>query len=109
MPYIDSQGRYYEGDRQGQDQEVPQRPGLEYKPSFNEDGSFNSWVVDASKQAEAINAKYQPKLDNYLTLILKAMGADGAIQQSRIIDYSTKYKALLLQKNAELEALENVE
>jgi hypothetical protein len=103
--YIDSQGNYYEGDRQGQDQEVPQIPDATYKPYFNDDGSFNSWVLDIDSKAAAIEANYQPKLDKYKDLILSAMATGGTTQTSKITKFQNKYNALLVQKNTELEAL----
>ena len=60
------------------------------------------------EKAEVINSKYQPKIDFYKDLLVTAIAADGVVQQARVTDYQTKYKALLLQKNTELEALENV-
>lgn len=62
MPYIDCQGKYYEGDRQGTDQEVPQRPSPDY---IWQNGA---WVLDEPKvnaennaaliaQIEALEAK----------------------------------------------------
>jgi hypothetical protein len=54
MSYINSQGNYYLGDRQGNDQEVPQRPGPDYTWNGTE------WTIDLSglktKQCAAINA-----------------------------------------------------
>jgi hypothetical protein len=51
MGYIDSQGNYYEGDRQGDDQSVPQRP------SSMHDWDGSAWVENRERKAAAIQAE----------------------------------------------------
>jgi hypothetical protein len=54
MGYIDPQGQYYEGDRQGNDQEVPQRPGPDYT------WSGSAWEIPlASAQTAQIAQMYE--------------------------------------------------
>jgi hypothetical protein len=54
MGYIDRQGSYYEGDRQGNDQEVPQRPGPDYA------WSGSAWAIPlASAQTAQIAQMYE--------------------------------------------------
>lgn len=47
MGFIDSKGGYYEGDRRGADQEVPQRPGQHHE------WNGAAWVVGALAKAAA--------------------------------------------------------
>jgi hypothetical protein len=105
MGYINNNGDYHEGDRQCNDLEVPQRPGIEYMPSYNQDGSFNCWVIDADKKAAVIEAKYQAEINNCLSLILTAIGTGGATQETKITALQTKITELKAKMNTETEAL----
>jgi hypothetical protein len=62
-------------------------------------------ILTIQDKTNAINAKYQPKLDTYKDNILSALAADGATQSTKIVNFVTKYNAQLVLKNAEMEAL----
>lgn len=47
MPFIDTNSNYYEGDRQGADTIVPQRPSLSH------DWNGTEWVLNAKRAAQA--------------------------------------------------------
>lgn len=63
--YIDKNGNYYEGDRQGEDQEVPQRPSPYHIWRDDE------WIDNsAAHYCERRAAEYPPASD-YLDAVVK--------------------------------------
>lgn len=68
---------------------------------------YNSGVPELSidDQADAIEKKYKPILDNYSSLILTAISADGTNQTAKVAVLQEKYIETINKKNLELEAL----
>ena len=55
MGFLDINGNYYEGDRQGQDRVVPQRPSPDHYPVFEADEfTFVEWTHDPARNKAAI-------------------------------------------------------
>jgi hypothetical protein len=107
MAYLDSDGNYYEGDRQHHfengelvwDTEVPQRPGLNYKYS---DGD---WIVDTDKAVDALDVEYEPQFTELAKAYATALMAGDT---TTVASVQTDYTALKTEYQTKLEGLKNV-
>lgn len=68
---------------------------------------YNSGVpiLSLDEQIALIEEKYKTKLDMYKDLIVSAIADNGANQATKVASFSSKYKALIAQKNAEVDDL----
>lgn len=71
MGYIDKDGGYYEGDRQGQDQEVTQRPSRYHI------WQSDAWLDDSTAHYRELRAAEYPPAADYLDAMVK--GDDAGI------------------------------
>jgi len=99
MGYIDNNGNYYEGDRQGIDLEVPQRP----TPYHDWAGS---WIENVPRaKASQLNTLQRQRLEA-LEFAANPLGTSPALLESYRMDYAAAN--LILQGNGALSVYDSV-